>query len=99
MIFPALKFVANVSPVLAILLAQIETTGFANYGVLGVVLGWFMLRAEKWFARIYHQISSLNKTLLIDFLSRPGTSESARRLARTELRKMDPSLADEIEGE
>ena len=86
-------------PFLTAILAQAEVQAVAQYGVLGAVLAWFMLRSEKLLTRIEHKIVGMNKTMLIWLLEAPATSQTAKRMCREELRKLDPHLADEISGE
>lgn len=85
---------------LAVSMAEIADPALVEkYGILGLVLAWFMLRADKRLAGIEHKIGGLNRTMLIEILSRPSTGEKARQACREELRKVDPRLADEAEVE
>jgi len=91
----AIYLVASM-PFLAAVLAQAEVQSVAQYGVLGAVLGWFMLRAEKLLQSIEHKIVGMNKTMLIWLLESQSTSPRAKQACREELRKLDPGMADEI---
>lgn len=84
------------TPTIAAVLAQAEVQSIAQYGVLGAVLAWFMARSEKMLASIEHRIVGMNKTMLIWLLESQNTSPRAKQACRAELRKLDPSAADEI---
>lgn len=90
-----LSTVIGFVPFAAALLDKVEPDSLARYGLLGVVLWWFMLKADKRLAGIEHKMEGLNRTMLIEILSRSGTSLAARQMAVKELRKIDPALADE----
>jgi hypothetical protein len=94
-VFQLLAFV----PVLSQLGEGADVEALAKYGLLGVVLAWFMIKADKRLGGIEHKMVGLNRTMLIEILSRPTTSERSKQLCRDELRKIDPSLADEIESQ
>ena len=81
------------------LIAQADTETLAKYGLLGVVLAWFMWRADKRLGNIEHKITGLNRTLLIEMLGRIHLTENARKLALRELQRTDPDAANEISGE
>lgn len=91
-------FLILATPTIAALLAQAEVQSIAQYGVLGAVLAWFMLRAEKLLAGIEHKMIGMNKTMLIWLLESQNTTPKAKQACRAELRKLDPDMADEIEG-
>lgn len=91
-------FVASI-PLALVLLAQAEVQSIAQYGVLGAVLAWFMVRSEKLLERIEHKIVGMNKTMLIWLLESQTTSPRAKTACKEELRKLDPHMADEIGGE
>lgn len=70
---------------------------FAQYGLLGLILAWFMMKADKRLGGIEAKMVGLNRTMLIEVLSRPTTTERGKKMCREELRKIDPALVDEIE--
>ncbi len=86
-------------PMATAILAQAEVQSIAQYGILGGVLGWFMLKAEKAFLRIEHKIVGMNKAMLIWLLESQNTSPRGKQVCRDELRKLDPDMAYEIAGE
>lgn len=86
-------------PTILAIIAQAEVQTVAQYGVLGGVLAWFMIRAEKLLTRIEHKIVGMNKTMLIWLLEAPTTSVLAKRMCKEELRKLDPEMANEMAGE
>lgn len=89
-------FVAGVAPFLASIAEGVDLDRLTVNSLLGLVLSWFMLRAEKHLSGIKHQMAGLNRTMLIEILSRPGTSPRARLEARRELHKEAPDLAREM---
>lgn len=50
----------------------------AQYGLLGIILGWFMFVFSKKMDTHSAVISDLSKTILLDILSREAISESVR---------------------
>lgn len=71
----------------------------ARYGLLGIVLGWFMLRTDKRLAGIEHKLTGLHRTMLIELLTRPNLPIAARSEVRRELRKSAPDVLAEFGGE
>ncbi len=86
-------------PALAELVGPVEPETFARYGLLGAVLAWFMVRADKRLGGIEHKMAGLNRTMLIEILSRPSTTERAKQACRDELRRVAPDLLAEFSGE
>lgn len=97
---PLLKIYWIGTPVLGTIFAAIEDAGIekiAGYGILTVILGWFMQVADKRLSGIEHALNGMRRTVLIDILAR--TSDSAvQRACKEELRKVDPNLASEFES-
>lgn len=86
----------GLAPLLASVAEGVDFDRLTVNSLLGLVLSWFMLRAEKHLSGIKHQMAGLNRTMLIEVLSRPGISDRARREARRELNKEAPELAREM---
>ena len=84
-------------PFVAALAEGVDVELMTRYGLLGIVLGWFMLRADKRLAGIEHKMGGLNRTMLIEILSRENVSKQAKAECRRELRKVAPDLAEEID--
>lgn len=84
------------------LLAQVavhEDLLFA-YGPMGIILAWFMFRAEKVAAKIgdlAHRIDGLTKALLIDMVERES-SPKVREYARETIAKIDARNAAPKDG-
>jgi len=92
-------------------LAQIasEAYPFAQYGVIGVVLGWFMWRDEKRandskvrderistdYRALGHRIDGLSKALLVDMTERESCGLHVKRYAREEIAKIDARMPRE----
>ena len=94
-----LQYLLAAVPFVSGLIAQVEAESLARYGILGCVLAWFMFRADKRLGGIEHKMAGLNRTMLIEILSRPTTSEKAKQMCRDELKKVAPDLAAEFQGE
>lgn len=75
--------------------ADLET--LSRYGLLGLVLAWFMVKADGRLAKIEHRLGGLSRTQLIEIMSRSTTTPHVRRIALQELRRSDPSTAVEWE--
>lgn len=73
------------------LLAQVDTSTVAQYGLPGIVLAWFMLRAEKRLGSIEDIVRDLTKSILLDVVSRPDASHSVREEAEKLMDKIRPS--------
>lgn len=95
----ATTYILAASPFLVGIIEQASPDALARYGLFGIVLAWFMFRAEKRLSGIEHKMGGLNKTMLIEIMSRPTTSVRAQRLCKDELRKIDPMLAQEFSTE
>lgn len=68
------------------------------YGPMGVMLCWFMLRAEKVFSRISdlgHRIDGLTKALLVDMVDRESAGEHVRQFAKEAIAKIDARASKE----
>ncbi len=80
---------------LSAIAAQIETyEPFMRYGLLGVIIGWVLLKVDKRLDSIEkaiqgnsHKITGLNRVLLLEMLSRDNLSIQTKVLAREELAK------------
>ena len=59
-----------------------------NLGAVGIVLAWFMWRTEPRLERIERAMDRFTRAQLIEALYRPGSDESAKRMARQMLREM-----------
>jgi len=67
-------------------------TALYTYGPMGIVLGWFMWRAEKIFSKISdlgHRIDGLTKAMLMDLISRDNIGPHTKQLAREALAKIE----------
>lgn len=62
---------------------------FLRYGLLGLVVGWILLRLETRLDGISHKIIGLNRTLLIDLIARESVSVAGKAMARQELEKLN----------
>jgi hypothetical protein len=66
-----------------------------SYGPMGVILGWFMLRAEKLVVEIRslsHRIDGLTKALLMDLVSRDSVGIQTKTQARAEIAKIEARM-------
>jgi hypothetical protein len=62
------------------------------YGPMGIVLAWFMWRAERGFAKIAdlaHRIDGLTKALLVDMVERDNAGLHVREYAAETIAKID----------
>jgi hypothetical protein len=91
-----LAAILGMLPLFTALVEGLDPDSVARYGLLGAVLGWFMLRADKRLAGIEHKMGGLQRTMLLEILSRPTTSVRARQLCQEELRKVAPELAEDV---
>ena len=69
-----------------------EAAPFAQYGVLGAVLAWFMYHGSKLPGEIRslaHRIDGLTKALLVDMTERESCGLHTKRYARDEIAKID----------
>ncbi len=74
-------------------LAQVasEMNPLAQFGLLGVVLGYFMYQGYRLPAEIRslaHRIDGMTKALLMDLISRDGVGPHAREEARKAIAKI-----------
>lgn len=58
------------------------------YGPMGVMLGWFMFRFERWMTKLNHKIDGLTRAMLITELGRENAAPHARELAKDMLDKI-----------
>lgn len=58
------------------------------YGPMGVMLGWFMFRFERWMTKLNHKIDGLTRAMLITELGRENAGPHARELAKDMLDKI-----------
>ncbi len=73
-----------------VILAQtVDPTTFAQYGIPGLVISWFALRAERKLDAIAGEIGILARTVLLDVVSRDASPEKVRKAAN--------EILDEIE--
>lgn len=71
-------------------LAQTVTPGtLAQYGLPGLMIAWFALRAEKRLEAIETVIGTLAKTVLLDVVSRDATPEKVRKSAAEILEEIE----------
>lgn len=71
------------------------TSLLLQYGPMGIISAWLMLRAEKGFAEIRsltHRIDGLTKALLVDMIERDSCGLATKRYAREEVAKIDARL-------
>lgn len=80
---------------IAALLSQLSEAGVPSlltYGPLGIVLAWFMLRAEKGFSKIgdlAHRIDGLTRALLMDMVERESSGRAVKEYATKQIAKID----------
>jgi hypothetical protein len=60
-----------------------------QYGPIGVVLAWFMLRMEPAMTGMRRSVDRLTRAHLLDVVSRPGATPAVRQLAKDALRELD----------
>ncbi len=69
-----------------------STTLIVAYGPMGIMLAWFMWRFEamvKAFRGLSHTIDGMTKAMLVEVMSRPGSTNAARQTASEMLSKME----------
>lgn len=66
-----------------------EYSAFAQYGITGIVLLWFMFRMEKKLDAHTSVINDLVKAISLDVLARPGAHENIKTSAREILTRAD----------
>lgn len=79
-------------------LASDNSTVLFAYGPMGVVLAWFMWRAERVFsilADLTHRIDGLTKALLVDMVNREDTGLATKRYATEAIAKIDARNSSE----
>ncbi len=86
------------SPLIGVALEAAEPETIARYGLAGAVIYFLMVKADKRLSGIEHKIVGVNRALLIELLSRPGTTPQGRRAAREELKKIDPGFVEDGDG-
>ncbi len=63
-----------------------------TYGPMGIVLGWFMFRAEKFVAEIRslsHRIDGLTRAMLVDMASRDSCGVATKKYANEAIAAID----------
>ena len=60
-----------------------------TYGPMGIFAAYFMLKIDPRLASIEHKMVGLNRTMLIELLSRESISVAAKAAAREELEKLN----------
>lgn len=76
---------------IAQLVTEYQTVLFA-YGPMGVMLAWFMFRAEAVrmdLKDVAHRVDGLTKALLVDMVERESSGDAAKRFAREAIAKID----------
>lgn len=72
----------------ATVVAQLEDLKpWFQYGLAGVVIFFLMQKVDTRLGRIEHKLTGLNRTLLIELLSRESLSFQAKKMAEAELEK------------
>lgn len=87
--------------ILAQIAQTLEANPFLAYGPMGLVLAWFMLRAEKGFAKIgelAHRIDGLTKALLVDMIDRDNAGPHVKDYAQKTIAAIDARAAKEEKG-
>ena len=70
--------------------AQIESyKPWFEYGLAGCIIFYLMHFIDKRLGRIEHRLSGLQRTMLIELLSRDSISIQAKAMAREELSKIN----------
>jgi len=60
-----------------------------QYGPIGIVLAWFMLRMEPEMKAVRRAIDRLTRAHLLDVVSRPGASPQVKQLAKEALQELN----------
>lgn len=58
-----------------------------QYGLAGVIIAYLMVRVDGRLAKIDHRLVGLQRTMLLELLSRENLSHKARNMASSELKK------------
>ncbi len=95
---PFVNIFVAFAPMIGAAIEAAEPETFVKYGLLGTVIYFLMIKADKRLNGIEHKIGGLNRTLLIELLSRPGTTPQGKKAAREELKKLDPSYVEDGAG-
>lgn len=69
-----------------------EASLFAQYGLLGAVLGWFMYHGSKLPSEIRalaHRVEGLTRALLVDMSERESSGIHVKRHCRDEIARID----------
>jgi hypothetical protein len=66
-----------------------DLSSFAEYGLFGIILAWFMFRFEKKMDQHSAVINDFVETMTIDILTRPGITESAKTRAERLLERAE----------
>ena len=90
---PVISLIALL-PAASAFMEGLDPDTVARYGLLGLVLGWFMLKADKRLSGIESKMEGIQRTMLLDILSRPATSDRAKLECERELRRIAPELVD-----
>ena len=73
-----------------------ENSMLIQYGGLGCVLVWFMVRGERVFSKLSdlsHRIDGLTKALLVDMIEKDHTSISVKKYAKETIARIDARAA------
>lgn len=60
-----------------------------QYGPLGLILAWFMLRMEPAMLAMRRAVDRLTRAYLLDVVSRPGASPAVKKLATDALQELN----------
>lgn len=72
-----------------------EMNPLAQFGLLGIVLGYFMYQGTKLTAEIRglaHRIDGMTRALLMDMISRDSVGPATRAQAQAEIAKIEARL-------
>lgn len=97
MILSTINFLVNVSPLAAIIIAQVEGVAAQSpalyaYGPLGIMCGWFMLRGEALIKEVRgygHKIDGLRLALLAQAATSDGAGAGLRRMCEEEIARIN----------
>lgn len=60
-----------------------------QYGPMGLVLAWFLLRTENRLGGIERALDRMNRAQMLDLVSRPETAPAVRRQAEQLLKEVE----------